>query len=280
MKVQLLVLLSGILLLIFSVMGYGLKQKPYSVKPILSDDGFSKDLGETHRKIPKIVYQTFKTKKLTDHLEKVRESNIEKSPSYVFEIWDDDDIQNFIKSNFPHDVYRAYKKINPKFGAARADFWRYCILYKRGGVYMDIKTELKKNLDEVIRASDSAILDVPRVLEDWRDGTYEQWFLAYEPGHPYLAEVIRLLTHRISQSYVPACIETSTPCPKQKILKLTGPDAYTEGIERAIEKYGVKHRTIPFDDFVNYGDDKAKLELYSKTSSLHYSQVQDRLYVW
>jgi inositol phosphorylceramide mannosyltransferase catalytic subunit len=273
MKTQELLVLCGVLVLIFGVMGYGLRQNPYSLKPVES----SKDKGQG---IPKIVYQTFKTKELTPRLKELRKENSRSSPSYSFELWDDAAIDDFIRTNFPINVYRAFKKINPKFGAARADFWRYCILYKKGGVYMDIKTELLKDLDAVITSSDKAILDLPRVLETWREGTFEQWFLAYEPKHPYLRETIRLLTDHINSGVIPECIESSTSCPKQRILKLTGPDAYTQAIETAIAKYGVQHRTVPFDEFVSYGNEAVKLELYSNASSTHYSQVEDNIYVW
>ena len=280
-------ILLGLTILFFGMLGYGLRQAPYSLKPVesccnrttLSFES-SDEEPISRRRIPKVVYQTFKTKELTPRLRELREENAKRSPSYSFELWDDAEIDNFIRTNFPINVYRAFKKINPKFGAARADFWRYCVLYKKGGVYMDIKTELLKDLDDVISPSDRAILDIPRILEVWRDGAFEQWFLAYEPGHPYLRETILSLTKHINSGMIPECVKSETSCPKQRILKLTGPDAYTQAIEKAVAEHGVQHRTIPFDEFVNYGNEAAKLELYSNSSSTHYSQVEDNLYVW
>jgi mannosyltransferase OCH1-like enzyme len=45
--------------------------------------------------------------------------------------------REFIKNNFDEDVVCAFDNLIP--GAYKADLWRYCILYKKGGVYIDIK---------------------------------------------------------------------------------------------------------------------------------------------
>jgi len=39
--------------------------------------------------------------------------------------------------NFDKDVLEAFHTLKP--GAYKSDLWRYCILYKLGGVYLDIK---------------------------------------------------------------------------------------------------------------------------------------------
>jgi mannosyltransferase OCH1-like enzyme len=52
-------------------------------------------------------------------------------------IFDKDDRVNFIKKYFKKEVIDAYNTLIP--GAYKADLWRYCILYKFGGIYQDIK---------------------------------------------------------------------------------------------------------------------------------------------
>ena len=41
---------------------------------------------------------------------------------------------------------------------ARADFFRYLLVYQLGGVYLDIKSSLDKPLKDVLRAEDQFIL--------------------------------------------------------------------------------------------------------------------------
>ena len=70
---------------------------------------------------------------------------------YNFIFYDDNDCELFIKNNFDENVYKAYMSINSVYGAMKADFFRYCILYKNGGVYLDIDSVILRPLDELIR---------------------------------------------------------------------------------------------------------------------------------
>ncbi len=54
-------------------------------------------------------------------------------------IFDKDQRLNFIKKYFKKEVVDAYNSLKP--GAFKADLWRYCILYKFGGIYQDIKMQ-------------------------------------------------------------------------------------------------------------------------------------------
>ena len=55
----------------------------------------------------------------------------------VHYLYNDADCRAFIQSAFPPDVVAAYDRLIPT--AFKADLWRYCVLYKFGGVYLDIK---------------------------------------------------------------------------------------------------------------------------------------------
>ena len=59
-------------------------------------------------------------------------------------LYDDDECSQYIKTNFSSDVLTSYNTLIP--GAYRADLWRYCILYKYGGIYLDIDSEILKTL--------------------------------------------------------------------------------------------------------------------------------------
>ncbi|MGY0039768.1 glycosyltransferase family 32 protein [Pedobacter sp. NJ-S-72] len=86
--------------------------------------------------IPKIIHQTFKTSKLPVitrwHIARFRKKN----PEYSYEFYDDLRIEAFLLKEFDEDMLSLYKRIN--IGAAKADFFRYAVLYKKGGVYLDI----------------------------------------------------------------------------------------------------------------------------------------------
>ena len=133
--------------------------------------------------IPKIIYQTWKTKSLPLNVQKVRDKISKINPEYKLILFDDDDIDNFIKKNFDIKIYNLYKKLN--VGAAKADFWRYCILYINGGVYLDIDSDIIRPLDELIEDEDKCI-----ITREGNLGFFNNWIMIFEKHHPILLETI------------------------------------------------------------------------------------------
>ena len=88
-----------------------------------------------HQKIPKIIWQTMKSNYVPHVLKEFANTWIEKNSEYEYRFCDDDDIIGFLKNHFPHYL-EGYKKI--KYGASKADLWRYLIIYEYGGVYADM----------------------------------------------------------------------------------------------------------------------------------------------
>jgi mannosyltransferase OCH1-like enzyme len=87
--------------------------------------------------IPLNIFQTWHTRDLGPVMSECVNSITECNPEFKHYIYSDDDCRLFIKNNFGADVLQAYDTLIP--GAFKADLWRYCILYKLGGIYLDIK---------------------------------------------------------------------------------------------------------------------------------------------
>lgn len=229
--------------------------------------------------IPKIIHQTFYTTKLPLEIVNIIAINKRLCPNYKFIFYTDIDCQNFIKKNFDNKVFNAFMKINDCYGAMKADFFRYCVLYKIGGVYLDIKSSLKMTLNKIIKPNDMCILDIPRnYMEVWRKNapTYEQWLLMFAPNHPYLLQIINDMVHYIETKYEPIIPNIRTPNSKQKILNITGPDALAKAINKVMNEKGKLHRNVDYDTFssrhtFNY------LTMYSSNKK-HYSQYNEPLY--
>jgi mannosyltransferase OCH1-like enzyme len=92
--------------------------------------------------IPKVIHQTYHDKskipqKVYDNIQKY-------APEYKHIIYNDQECINFLRTQYTQvhvDAFNSFKE-----GAHKADFFRYCLLYKLGGVYLDIKTELMQPL--------------------------------------------------------------------------------------------------------------------------------------
>ena len=88
-------------------------------------------------KIPANIFQTWYTKILPPKMYKSIQQIKNTNPGFKYYLYDDNDCREFIEKNFNDDVLNAYDRLIP--GAYKADLWRYCILYKLGGIYLDIK---------------------------------------------------------------------------------------------------------------------------------------------
>ena len=233
--------------------------------------------------IPKVVYYTWKNNNFTQEIEDNINHNKKLCPNYKFVFYNYLKCNKFIKENFSKQVYNAYMNINPLYGAMKADFWRYCIIYKYGGIYLDIEIKLTTNLDNIIQPHHECILDKPNYLELYRifynQPAYEQWLLIYKPKHPYLKKLIKYITMKINNNYLPTLSKVKfnlTNC-KQAILKITGPDIYTKIINSYIKKNKTIHHIIPFNSFANYN--YLGLGLYKKNNMIHYSMLKEPIYL-
>ncbi|WP_110828643.1 glycosyltransferase family 32 protein [Pedobacter nutrimenti] len=166
--------------------------------------------------IPKIIHQTFKTEKLPFitkwHISRFRKKN----PDYIYEFYDDQRIEKFLSEEFDEETLKLYQRLN--IGAAKADFFRYAILLKKGGVYLDIDSSIRGSLNDFIKPTDTAVIS-----EEGNPTLYVQWALVYEPGHPFLKQTLELVCDNIRNNRYP-----------HDVHKMTGPTVYTQGVNTCI----------------------------------------------
>jgi len=108
------------------------------------------------QKIPKKIFQTWKNHDMGTEMKNTVYSITEKNPEYQYKLFDDDECAEYIKNNFDKDVLDAYNNLIP--GAFKADLFRYCILYKEGGIYMDCKMIDEIPFRNFINPEDECIL--------------------------------------------------------------------------------------------------------------------------
>lgn len=87
--------------------------------------------------IPANIFQTWNTKHLPPLMHKSIELIKQTNKGFRHYLFDDNDCRDFIKNNFDASILNAYDSLVP--GAYKSDLWRYCILYKYGGIYLDVK---------------------------------------------------------------------------------------------------------------------------------------------
>lgn len=162
--------------------------------------------------IPKVIYQTFKSDKLPLINRLAIKWLKSRNKDYSYEFYDDERIVAFLLEEYGQEMLDVYNRLN--IGAAKADFFRYAILYKKGGVYLDIDAYVPGHLNDIIRPDDHAVIS----REGFPD-LFVQWALVYEAGHPFLKRTLDNVVKNIKENAYP-----------ESVHGMTGPTAYSQAI--------------------------------------------------
>ena len=107
--------------------------------------------------IPKLLWQTMK--QVPTSLPSYTQEMFKNNPNWFVGTMDDDDVNLFMHTVFAKTSFLwAYRQINPKLGAMKADIWRYAVLYVYGGVYVDADSSFHAKLDDYLREDDGMVL--------------------------------------------------------------------------------------------------------------------------
>lgn len=144
--------------------------------------------------IPKKIYQSWKTKDISgptaENVQKIKDLN----PDYEYELYDDKDCLKFILENFGENYGNAFSALSA--GAFRSDFWRYCMLYTYGGVYLDIDMVPLIPFSSLIKDTDKFVSIVDKAHSNMI-GIYQAFF-ACIPKHPILLYCIQIAFSNIA----------------------------------------------------------------------------------
>lgn len=227
--------------------------------------------------VPRIIHQTFYTSDLPADLRKNVDHLKALNPGWEYRFYDDAAIVDFILKNYPPVVLQYFERIDPRYGAARADLFRYLLMYKVGGVYLDIKSTATRPLDEVLLPEDRFLLSEWNnesagfdawgkhyELNDFGGREFQQWYIACASGHPFLRAVIDNVLHNID-TYIPGLHGTGKP----GVLRVTGPIAYSLAIHRIRSAH--PHRLVNSQKDLGLQYSVMKVDSHKTQFKSHYS---------
>lgn len=164
--------------------------------------------------IPFKIYRTWKNTDLPLSYRCAWNFTQSNNPNFTQILYTDKHIDFFLHKyykNHPYfgsDVFNAYYSINKEYKAARADFFRYVLLYEKGGIYLDIKSagnDIKSliinNKNDKFLFSPWPILHLFRIFTVPTLGTvygeFQQWWFASTRHNSVLKTVIEHVLYRI-----------------------------------------------------------------------------------
>lgn len=169
---------------------------------------------------PRIVWQTHRKKQLPSMALLFTNTWRTTNPSWNVKLLDDDDARRFIAQHFDADHVAAFESY--PVGVMRADFWRYCVLFKEGGVYADVDTLSEEPIESWLMGGTRGL-----VVGVENDKHLAQWTLAAKPNHPALAAVIAEVMRRSTE---PRC--RSIGQQQHFVHYCTGPAVFTDAVLR------------------------------------------------
>lgn len=154
-------------------------------------------------KIPKIIWQTNYTNKVSLPVYCNYLFNRLISPDYEYRYMGHEEREKFLKDSAPSEIYKAFKKLTD--GAAQADLWRLFVLNFYGGIYMDIDGHTVWTLSGMIRLTDTEVFLLNKKH-------YTNYFIATVPNNLILTDTINLIVENIKNKSI-----------EGGVYKLTGP---------------------------------------------------------
>lgn len=169
--------------------------------------------------IPKHIYRAWQTQTFHKKVEKRIKKTTSLNPEYEHTIFTEQQRDDFVYANFDKSVISAYKQLNNV--VAKVDLWRYLIIYKHGGVYLDMDASIEKPIKSFIMSSDQAVISA-----ETNENLFLQWALFYCKEHPVIKKTIEYTIRNINEKRYP-----------NDIANLTGPGVYTEALMYIHKKY-------------------------------------------
>ena len=118
--------------------------------------------------------------------------------NYEYKIYNDKACIEYLEKHYGKKLVKLFNTL--KAGAHKADLFRYAILYKEGGVYLDIKTDLIKPLREIFKHK-----DINYSVLSLHKGNIYQGILYSPPKNPLYLNLIKRMgkdTRNIQNNYL------------------------------------------------------------------------------
>jgi hypothetical protein len=154
-------------------------------------------------------------------------------------IYDDIHCDQYIKSKSDF-LWKIFNMIQNEYGAMKADFFRYIVMYYEGGLYLDIKSGVKENV--FLKLEESVKMYVANWVEfqhrKWGKhpelkgkAEFVQWFILTKPENPILRDIIILMCLKIIFYH-----KWFHGVGRSAVLNITGPILFSEVIYRNLNR--------------------------------------------
>lgn len=173
-----------------------------------------RQLPSYRQRIPLVLYHTFKSHWVDEDMYLNIRRTLEFNPEYDYYFYTDPECLAYLTRTYGPQYSEAFQNLVP--GAFKADFWRYCILFDRGGVYLDVDLMSHQPLHTIVHDPLTFVSVIDRPL-----ASIYQAMIAAIPHHAFLKSTLYLCFENLQkQDYGEETLDITGPTMMGKALNL------------------------------------------------------------
>ncbi len=233
------------------------------------------------QEIPRVVFQTAESRLVhPTHAKSINEFRSLNS-EFTFQMFDAGERDSYMASNWAsHPIRDIYERA--VFGQMKADIFRYCVVFERGGYYFDFNKGCAKPLQELHPPEADALVsyetnpellfpvgNVAKTLQN-PFNLLLQWGFGFRKNHPFLKNLIDRIVE-----IEPFFREKVFRQPKAALVTLSGPGIFTSVFRDYVREQGLGSMFESGEDFEGAGIFRLRGSKLLSTASEYYGKLFD-----
>lgn len=233
--------------------------------------------------MPLAIYQSWQSHIVPKGMKQNILNTVANNPEFDYYLYSDADSRAFIKMYYDDDVVAAFDSLRP--GAYKSDLWRYCILYKLGGVYFDIKMVPLVPLYNLVEDNKYVFVKdftVPgKKILNMRDCVWNGLMIS-----PPNNKIFKYCIDEVVESYKMRLyrnnpLDITGPCLLGRIIKTYDPSNYFKymilNINKENDRVILLYHNVPFF-IVEYPEYRKEQQMFQKSTHYHQAWHNKQVY--
>ena len=189
--------------------------------------------------IPKTIFQFWHDKnEITPKMQNCIDTLKHQYSDYEYQLFFLEESREFIREHFETKVLEAFDSLVPI--AFKSDLWRYCVLYKYGGIYLDLKYESinEFHLSDIFSGPGSSLEEL--FIFDINGHSVYNGFMASKPNNSIFLHCINTIVKNVREKNYGYCD-----------LDITGPGLLTAHVPENIKaQITLQHQCMNYNKFI------------------------------
>ena len=232
--------------------------------------------------IPRVVYQTAESRSVhPTHAKSIAEFR-GLNPDLAFHMFDGAERDTYMHSTWSgHGILDVYERA--VFGQMKADIFRYCVVFDRGGYYVDFNKGCATPLTSLhppeaeglvsYETNPELIFPETSLVTELQNpfNLVMQWAFGFRKNHPFLEKLIERIVE-----IEPFFRDKVFRHPKSALLTMSAPGIFTSVFRDYVKEFGTGSITEAGEDFYGQGIFRLRGSKFLRDDKAYYGKLSER----